>query len=56
MTNEKVRTALFVNNVRQWKLAEKLGMSESALCRKLRNELPNEEQEKLVEIIKSVKE
>ncbi len=56
MTNEKVRTALFVNNVRQWRLAEKLGVSESVISRKLRTELPDEEQQKLVEIIKSISE
>ena len=51
MKNRKVRESLFVNQLPQWRLAKALGIAESSLTRKLRDELPLEEQDELVRII-----
>jgi predicted XRE-type DNA-binding protein len=37
--------------VKQWQLAEALGLSETHFSRKLRKELPQEEKEKILETI-----
>lgn len=44
--------AMFENNVKQYEVAKLLGIHESVLSRKLREELPDEEQEKIVSKIK----
>lgn len=51
MTNQRVRIAMIENNVPQWKLAKKLNVSENTVWRRLREELPEEEQDRLVKII-----
>lgn len=51
MKNRKVRESLFVNQLPQWRLAKALGIAESSLTRKLRDELPPEEQDELVRLI-----
>ncbi len=38
--------------IKQYELAELLGLSETVLCRKLRKELPKEEKEKIIKLIK----
>lgn len=55
MNNLIIRNALKEYGVKQWQLAELLGCGEYTLCRKLRRELPREEQERIVEIIKASK-
>ena len=52
MNNLEIREALWKRNMKQWELAEKLGVSESVLCRKLRNELSEEERDKILKVIK----
>lgn len=52
--NEKVRKALRLNDVRQWQLAKMLGVAESTLIRRLRDELPKEEQKKLIRMIEEI--
>ena len=52
--NQTVRTALTKRNVYQWELAERLGISEYTLTRKLRKELPEDQQEEMVRIIESI--
>lgn len=51
MTNIKIRIAMSDNHVTQWKLARLLGVSESTVWRLLREELPEEEKTRIVEII-----
>lgn len=52
MTNLLIRTKLIENGVRNWELAERiLHISEPTLYRKLRNELPYEEQERIAVMI-----
>lgn len=50
-TNIKIRNALKLKNMKQWQLAEILGISENTLYRMLRKELPEEEQNRIVTII-----
>lgn len=50
--NKKIKIQLAISGLRQWELAELLNVSESVLCRKLRRELPEEEQQRIVSIIK----
>lgn len=52
MKNLIIRTALKNANMKQWQLAELLGIHETTLCVKLRKELPKEEQERIVALIK----
>ena len=52
--NDAIRTALRVHDVKQWRLAESLGIGESTLCVKLRNELPEAEQRKIIAVIEKI--
>lgn len=54
MTNETIRTKLFVNGIKQWELAKELNIPESSFTRKLRNELVGEELETVMRAIDSI--
>lgn len=41
------------HNVKQWQLAEKLGISEASLSRLLRHELPESEQDRILGLIEA---
>ena len=51
MKNETIRKVLRDSGMKQWELAELLGISEFTLSRKLRNELPQEEKERILNLI-----
>ena len=51
MKNIIVRQALKKHGMRQWELAVLLGISEQTIYRKLRIELPEEEQRNLANLI-----
>lgn len=51
MTNVKVRVKMIESDIKQWELAKLLGISESVLSRKLRDELSEEEQDRIVKAI-----
>ena len=53
MPNKKIRNTLIAYGMKQWELADLLGMHPVTLTRKLRHELPEEEQEEIVNKIKS---
>lgn len=53
LKNEVIRKALKDFGVKQWELAEMLGTSEWTLSRKLRKELPQAEQERIIELIRN---
>lgn len=55
MKNEMIRKALKDSGMKQWELAEMLGISEFTLSRKLRNELPQEEKERILNLIRNRK-
>ena len=55
-TNMKIRSAKKEKNIFQWQLAELLGVSEATFTRMMRRELPEDEQEKIVSLIKAESE
>lgn len=56
LANARIRTALSSCAVHQWQLADALCIHETALSRKLRHELPPDEQERLVALITQIAE
>ncbi len=54
MNNKDIRNLLKEKGIFHWQLADKLGISEATLTRKLRRELPIEEKEKLIKVIKKM--
>ena len=52
MANAKIREALKENNLRQWELADLLGIAETTLCVRLRKELPENEKKEIIALIK----
>lgn len=53
MRNKEIRNAMKQKGIAQWKLGELLGVSENTVNRKLRKELPEEEKQKILEVINS---
>ena len=51
MNNMIIRIKLLEHNKRLWWLAQILGTSEATLSRRLRNELPEDEQIRIVDLI-----
>ena len=51
MKNHEIREALKASGMKQWELAEQLNVSEFTFSRKLRTELPEDEKQKILEII-----
>ena len=49
--NMKIREKARNSGVRLWQIADALGMQESLLSKKLRKELPEDEQERILNII-----
>lgn len=56
MTNQIIRAALAENRLYLWQLAEALGISESALSRMIRRELPGDVVEKILHVIECKKQ
>lgn len=53
-TNKDIRSAAKAAGVLHWEIAERLGMQDSAFSRKLRRELPAQERDKILGIIKDL--
>lgn len=53
-SNERVRNELMLRRVRNWELANRLGINEATLSRRPRTELPEEEQDRLIAIIQDI--
>ena len=51
MKNNDIKAAAKQARVRLWQVAEAYGMNDGNFSRKLRKELPQEEKEKILEII-----
>lgn len=47
MENTDIRQELLIANLKQWKVAERMGMSESTFSRMLRHELPQEKKNRI---------
>ena len=54
MKNVEIRSAYMLAGIKQWQLAEAIGISETHLSRKLRKELPQEEKQTILEIIEQL--
>lgn len=54
MSNNGIRKSAKENGVKLWELADALGVSEATVTRKLRRELPDVEQEKVLTIIAEI--
>lgn len=54
-TNLDIRKQMKENNIRQWQVAEQMGISEFTLSRKLRKELPQEQKDQLLEAVEKLK-
>jgi predicted XRE-type DNA-binding protein len=53
--NMEIRQRLLETGVKQWQLARKLDISESAMSRKLRMELSGSEKQKMLKAISEIK-
>lgn len=53
-SNERIRTAITQNNLHNWEVADALGVHESTFCKRLRHELPEAEQEHVLDIIEKL--
>lgn len=51
MNNIEIRTALLETGMKKWELAERLGIPDSSLSRKLRKEIQGDEKQKILKII-----
>ena len=54
-TNIKIRLAMLEHEVTQYKLSKLLGVSEMTVYRRLRDELPEDEQDRIVALIEENK-
>jgi hypothetical protein len=54
MCNIDVRRAAAGNGVWLWQVADALGIADAQLSRKLRKELPDDEKQKIFEIIREI--
>lgn len=54
MANEKIKVKAKQNKVYLWEVADRLGMQDSALSRKLRKELPPEEANRILDAISQI--
>ena len=55
MANQDIRMLLKSNRIYLWEVAQLYGCTESTLSKKLRNELPQQEKEKIIKIIEQLK-
>lgn len=54
MKNQKIREAAKKAGVKLWEVAEALGITDGNFSRKLRRELPGEEQAQIIRIIQEI--
>lgn len=54
MANLDIRAEAVSHGVRLWRVAEELGIADASLSRKLRKELPQDEKEKIIAIIRQL--
>lgn len=54
MCNKTIRNAIVASGIHQWELADALGVHESTLSKKLRHELPDDEQARILGVIEEM--
>jgi len=52
MANIKIKESLKTNGVYQWQLADLMHVSESTIIKRLRHELPEDEQDRICDLIR----
>lgn len=52
MENKRIRKELKERGVKYWELARIMGISDATLTRRLRNEIPEEEQDRIIKLIR----
>ncbi len=52
--NEEIRRFMGAKGLKQWQVAEAMGMRDENFSRKLRKELPEEEKAKIMQIIEKM--
>jgi len=56
MANKDIKRAIGGRGLTQWQVADALGISEATFYRKMRNELPEEEKQKILAVIEAMGE
>jgi len=56
MKNLRIRQAAAQARVKHWEIAVELGITDTTLSRRLRMELPEDEQERILGIIRRIKD
>lgn len=56
MPNKEIRLAIGARGFKYWQVADALGISESVFSRKLRKELPDDEKQAILAVIKAMQE
>lgn len=56
MCNQAIRNEARACGVKLWQIAEAIGINDGNLSRKLRRELPEEEQKEIISIIHSIRD
>ncbi len=51
MNNKRIRMRMLEVDLKQWELAKLMGVSEPTLSKRLRKELPEEEQDRIINLI-----
>lgn len=54
MYNKEIRTTAKAHGVKMWQIAEALGIQDSALSRRMRHELPDDERKQIIGIIENI--
>jgi len=56
MANKDIKRAIGGRGLTKWQVADALGISEATFYRKMRNELPEEEKQKILAVIEAMGE
>lgn len=56
MNNLRIRQAAAQARVKLWEVAAEMGITDSTFSRKLRKELPDDEQERILAVIQRIKD
>jgi len=56
MTNEKIRIAMIKRSIKQYEVANRLGLTETAFSKLLSKELPKDKQTEILNVINSKRE
>ncbi len=55
MANQEIRELANKSGIRLWRIADRMGINDGNLSRRLRRELPEAEKERVVKIIEELK-